>query len=189
MKHHPAVLGFLVLVAMVPMLPAAMGESSLAFVEQISEAERTTYNNERQAASFSTPGEGLINAIETGYFDDLSLSPPEKSNVTYTLQYGNRNRAVVSSQGDKNLTYQRQVGDDLESHISLVGRRNAIVVDQKGSLLTSDIVVVGGNKKVLHLQRGENIQNRPPLVFSGSEHEASVVLDTPHGRISKAISE
>lgn len=186
---HPAVLGVLALATLVPMSPVVMGQDSPAFVEQVSVAERRTSRSERQVASFSTPGEGLINAIEAGYFDDFSLSPPEKSNVTYTLQYGNRNRAVVSSQGDNNLTYQRQVGDDLVSRINLTGGRNAIVVDQQGSFLASDIFVVGGNKKVLHLQRGENIQNRPPLIFAGSEHEASVILDTPQGRISKAMSD
>lgn len=161
-----------------------------AFVEQVDSGKQQPLSAERQVATFSTPGDGAINNIDVENInrDDLLSPPGINRNVSVVIQRGERNRATVDTQGGRNATFQFQQGTELASQVNIFGTRNAIITDQKGNSLKSDIYVVGGNKSILHVQRGTGTSpSHTPLVYSGAEREFELILDTPRGRLTKAI--
>lgn len=161
-----------------------------AFVEQVSSEKQQPLSDDRQVATFSTPGGGSINSIDVENInrDDLLSPPGINRSVSVVIQRGERNRATVDTQGGRNATFQFQQGTELVSKVNLLGARNAIVTDQKGNSLKSDIYIVGGNKSILHVQRGTGtLPSHTPLIYSGAERESELILDTPRGRLTKTI--
>lgn len=172
-------------------LPAlASASDSSAFITQITRNDAPEQANERQIANFSTPGTGQLGALD---IDRLALSQVSASNQHGTLsvanQQGKDNRLSVVAMGRGNITLQQQQGVGNTSDIALAGQRNAISVDQRGNYLDSDIKVVGSNKVIFHFQRGTGQSgHQQPLLYTGNQREAQVILDTPKGRLTKTIA-
>ncbi|WP_136255242.1 hypothetical protein [Onishia niordana] len=186
-----SVLNYYLTALVFTLLPAlASANDSSAFITQITESDSPPQENERQVASFSTPGTGQLGSLD---IDRLALSKASEHNSHGTLsianQKGRDNRLSVVAVGRKNITLQQQQGIGNTSDITLEGQQNAISVDQRGNQLDSDIQVVGSNKVIFHFQRGTGQSyQQQPLIYTGSQREAQVILDTPKGRLTKSIS-
>lgn len=170
--------------ALLPILVSADDRS--VFVEQVV-AKDSPQATERQIATFSTPGTGPSD-IERLDLPRLSGHDGQGTHSVATQQ-GRNNRISIQAVGSGNVTLQRQQGVGLVSDITLVGQRNAIAVDQRGANLDSDIRVLGGNKAIFHVQRGMGpSHHHQPLLYTGTQREAEVILDTPKGRLSKSLA-
>ncbi|SDG09458.1 hypothetical protein SAMN05216571_104234 [Onishia taeanensis] len=172
-------------------LPAlASASDSSAFITQVTRSDAPAQENGRQVANFSTPGTGQLGSLD---IDRLALSNVSASSqhgtLSVTNQQGRNNRLSVVAIGKSNITLQHQQGVGNTSDIALAGQRNAISVDQRGNYLDSDIQVVGSNKVIFHFQRGNGQSgNQQPLLYTGNQREAQVILDTPKGRLTKTIA-
>ncbi|WP_304525195.1 hypothetical protein [Halomonas sp. I5-271120] len=172
-------------------LPAlASASDSSAFITQVTTSDAQAQDNDRQVANFSTPGTGQLGSLD---IDRLALSKVSEQNTHGTLsianQQGRDNRLSVVAMGRANITLQQQQGVGNTSDIALAGQRNAISVDQRGNYLDSDIQVVGSNKVIFHFQRGTGQSGQQqPLLYTGNQREAQVILDTPKGRLTKTIA-
>ncbi|RAR64633.1 hypothetical protein BCL93_101458 [Onishia taeanensis] len=172
-------------------LPAlASASDSSAFITQVTTSDAPAQDNDRQVANFSTPGTGQLDSLN---IDRLALSKVSEQNTHGTLsianQQGRDNRLSVVAMGRANITLQQQQGVGNTSDIALAGQRNAISVDQRGNYLDSDIQVVGSNKVIFHFQRGTGQSGQQqPLLYTGNQREAQVILDTPKGRLTKSLA-
>ncbi|MGB8714245.1 MAG: hypothetical protein WCD50_14115 [Onishia taeanensis] len=171
-------------------LPAlASASDSSAFITQVTSSDAPAQENDRQVANFSTPGTGQLGSLD---IDRLALSHVSDNNhgtLSVANQQGRDNRLSVVAMGRANITLQQQQGVGNTSDIALAGQRNAISVDQRGNYLDSDIQVVGSNKVIFHFQRGTGQSgHQQPLLYTGNQREAQVILDTPKGRLTKTIA-
>ena len=169
--------------------PLSLAADDSAFVRQIGEERRIPVDQARQIANFSSPGQGVINNIDTARLNDaLPSLPGAGKSSSEIVQRGTRNRAIVSIQGSNNATLQRQRGVALDSSVSVVGTGNAVLVDQKGANLDSEVGILGANKRIVHIQRGRGTNpDSSPLQLTGTKQETQLILETPKGRVTKTL--
>lgn len=165
----------------------ALKQDSSIFVEQVN-AHRSPGASDHQVDRIHT-SDFEFSSIDRLDFPHFYHYTGQVSH-SIAIQQGKNNRIKVQSVGGGNVTLQRQKGVGLVSDITLIGRRNAIAVDQQGTDLASNIRVLGGNKVIFHVQRGPGHgSHQEPLLYTGTQREAELILDTPKGRLTKSMTQ